>query len=126
MTPGGFAEENSLRNVNWAAVGDRIRPSQHNYFGVGMYKLLALLLVGLVGCGTVSDVVSIDSETYMVGSHGVLGNGSSAAEKAKAIQAASAFCQKQLKVVQVVQIESVDPFFGRAPSADVRFHCVPK
>ena len=91
-----------------------------------MYKLLALLLVGLVGCGTVLDVVSIDAETYMVGSHGVLGNGSSAAEKAKAIQAASTFCQNQLKTVQVVQIESVDPFFGRAPSADVRFHCVPK
>ena len=91
-----------------------------------MRRTSALLIFTLVGCGSVSQVVPIDPETYMVGSHGVLGNGSSAAEKVKAVQAATAYCESKAQTIQVVQIESVDPFFGRAPSADVRFRCVPK
>ena len=77
-----------------------------------------------VGCGSVAPVVALDAETYMVGSHGVLGNGSAAAERAKAVQAAQEFCAAKSKTAEVVRIESVDPFFGRAPSADVRFKCV--
>ena len=91
-----------------------------------MRKTSVLLIVTLVGCGSVSQVVPVDSETYMVASHGVLGNGSSAAEKVKAVQAATAYCESKARAIQVVQIESVDPFFGRAPSADVRFRCVVK
>lgn len=85
---------------------------------------LALALLG--GCGSVAPVVALDSDIYMVGSHGVLGNGSAAAERAKAVQAATEFCNAKSKSLQVVQIESVDPFFGRAPSADVRFRCIAK
>ena len=85
-----------------------------------------LLLSGLLfiaGCGSVAPIVALDSEIYMVGSHGVLGNGSAAEERAKAVQAATEFCGSKSKTVQVVQIESVDPFWGRAPAADVRFRC---
>lgn len=89
-----------------------------------MFLLSCLLLIA--GCGSVAPVVALDAEIYMVGSHGVLGNGSAAAERAKAVQAATDFCGSKSKMVQVVQIESVDPFWGRAPSADVRFRCSEK
>jgi hypothetical protein len=80
----------------------------------------------VAGCGSISPVVSLDKDTYMIGSHGVLGNGSSAAERAKAVQAAAEFCANKSLAHKVVSIESVDPFWGRAPSADVRFQCIPK
>lgn len=78
----------------------------------------------LLGCGSVAPVVALDKDTFMVGSHGVLGNGSSAAERAKAVQAAQEFCSDRGNRAEIVHIESVDPFWGRAPSADVRFKCI--
>jgi len=78
----------------------------------------------LLGCGSVAPVVALDSETFMVGSHGALGNGSSAAERSKAVQAAQEFCANRGKKAEVLHIDSVDPFWGRAPSADVRFKCI--
>ena len=90
-------------------------------------RLIALTTVTsywLVACGSVAPVVALDAETFMVGSHGVLGNGSSAAERAKAVQAAQDFCAGKSKKAEILHIESVDPFWGRAPSADVRFKCV--
>ena len=80
--------------------------------------------IALLGCGSVAPVVALDAETFMVGSHGVLGNGSAAAERAKAVQAAQGFCASKSKRAEVLHIDSVDPFWGRAPSADVRFKCV--
>ena len=87
---------------------------------------LAATLMLLSGCGSVAPVVALDSENYMVGSHGVLGNGSAAEGRAKAVQAATDFCKAKSRAVQVDHIESVDPFFGRAPAADIRFRCVEK
>ena len=78
----------------------------------------------LQGCGSVAPVVALDSDTFMVGSHGVLGNGSAAAERAKAVQASQDFCANKAKRSEIVVIDSVDPFWGRAPSADIRFKCV--
>lgn len=90
-------------------------------------RSLSLAIVAsqaLLGCGSVAPVVALDAETFMVGSHGVLGNGSAAAERSKAVQAAQEFCANKGKRAEVVHIDSVDPFWGRAPSADVRFKCV--
>ena len=87
-------------------------------------KLTMCLL--LSGCGSISSVVPMGSEIYMVSSHGVLGNGSSAAEKVKVVQAANAHCDSMTKQLEVVKIESVDPFWGRAPSAELQFKCIPK
>lgn len=87
---------------------------------------LASALMLLSGCGTVAPVVALGAENYMVGSHGVLGNGSAAEERAKAVLAATDFCKAKSRAVHVDRMESVDPFFGRAPSADVRFRCVEK
>jgi hypothetical protein len=92
------------------------------------FPVLAASAVVLVvsGCGAVAPVVALDAETFMVGSHGVLGNGSAAAERAKALQAAQEFCNAKSMRAEVLHIESVDPFWGRAPSADVRFKCASK
>ena len=88
--------------------------------------LLILFLTTLTACGTVSDVVAINSDTYLVSSHGVVGNGSSSAEEVKAVQSANLFCQQKSLILKVIKIEKVDPFFGRAPSASVQFQCTPK
>ena len=78
----------------------------------------------LAACGTVSDVVAVATDTYIVSSHGVVGNGAASAEEVKALQSATAFCQKKTQALKVISVEKVDPFFGRAPSASVKFQCV--
>ena len=82
------------------------------------------LPVLLASCGTVSDVVAVTTDTYIVSSHGVVGNGAASAEEVKAVQSATAFCQKKTLLLKVISVEKVDPFFGRAPSASVKFQCV--
>jgi hypothetical protein len=92
-----------------------------------MKKIPAILYwsiaVTLSACGTVSDVVAVSSGTYIVSSHGVVGNGAASAEEVKAIQSATVFCRKKSQALKVISVEKVDPFFGRAPSSNVRFQC---
>lgn len=78
----------------------------------------------LASCGTVSEVVAVTTDTYIVSSHGIVGNGAASAEEVKAVQSATAFCQKKTLLLKVISVEKVDPFFGRAPSASVKFQCV--
>lgn len=80
----------------------------------------------LASCGTVSEVVAVNSETFIVSSHGVVGNGAASAEEVKAAQAASAFCLRRSRALNVISVEKVDPFFGRAPSATLKFECLSK
>jgi hypothetical protein len=61
----------------------------------------------------------------MVASQGVVGNGSGAAQKADALKAANAFCAKKSTQIQVLEAKTVEPIFGRAPSAEVTFKCQP-
>ncbi len=82
--------------------------------------------ITLTACSTVSDVVVLNSDTFLVSSHGVIGNGASSAEEVKAMQSASLFCQKKALTLKVISVEKVDPFFGRAPSASIQFQCSPK
>ena len=88
--------------------------------------LVITLAVSLTACGTVSDVVAMGSDTYLVSSHGVVGNGASSAEEVKAMQSASMFCQQKSLALKVIKVEKVDPFFGRAPSASLQFQCISK
>jgi hypothetical protein len=85
--------------------------------------LVSLSAVGLTGCGAVSEVIKVDSETYIVSSHGVVGNGAASAEEIKATQAASQYCKGRTGALKVLSVEKVDPFFGRAPSANIKFRC---
>jgi hypothetical protein len=83
------------------------------------------LLISITACGSVSEVVAINTDTYLVSSHGVVGNGASSSEEVKAMQSASVFCQRKSLTLKVLKVEKVDPFFGRAPSASVQFQCAP-
>ena len=91
-----------------------------------VHTVAALSFMLLAACGSVSQVVAINADTYLISSHGVVGNGAASSEEIKAIQSASNFCQQKSLILKVVQIEKVDPFFGRAPSASVKFQCASK
>lgn len=88
--------------------------------------IAAVCTLVLAACGTVSDVVALNADTYLVSSHGVVGNGAASAEEIKAVQSAAAFCQQRSSELKVLSVEKVDPFFGRAPSASVKFNCISK
>lgn len=88
----------------------------------GIAGLAAVSLVA--GCASVSDVVSTGPDSFMVAAHGIDGNGSGAAQKAIALQAANTYCQARSRQMLVVHVETVEPYFGRAPSAALDFRCV--
>jgi starvation-inducible outer membrane lipoprotein len=92
-----------------------------NNFTKVFFILLAMVLAA---CGTVSDVVAVNADTYIVSSHGVVGNGAASAEEVKSVKSASVFCQQKSLSLKVLSVEKVDPFFGRAPSASVKFQCL--
>lgn len=98
-----------------------------NIEGMHKMKLPLIAIAGLLaGCGSVSSVVPMGQEALMVSSYGVLGNGSAAAEKGKALQAANAHCEASGKRMEVIRVETVDPHWGKAPSAEVQFRCLAK
>ena len=78
----------------------------------------------LTACGSVSEVVPIGRESFMVESHGVAGNGASATEKAKAFQTATAHCTKLGKEFQPISTSQTEAGWGRPPSAEVQFRCL--
>lgn len=86
--------------------------------------LMMCLSVALTACGAVSEVVRVDADSYIISSHGVVGNGAASAEEIKATQAASHYCKGRSGTLKVLSVEKVDPFFGRAPSASVKFQCL--
>ena len=78
----------------------------------------------ITACASVSDVVSTGDGAHMVASHGVDGNGSGAAQKVIALQAANNYCNTRSEQMQLIHAEQTEPFFGRAPSAQVDFRCI--
>lgn len=89
-------------------------------------KRIALISAAtlFVGCASVTDVVSTGSDTYMVASQGVIGNGSGAAQLAAAFKAAGTYCNARGEQMQSIRSDQTEPFFGRAPSGKVEFRCV--
>jgi hypothetical protein len=77
----------------------------------------------LAGCASVSEVVPTGAGTFLVAAHGVDGNGSGAAQKAIALRAASDYCNKSAQRIEVIRADTVEPMFGRPPSAEVNFRC---
>ena len=78
----------------------------------------------LTACASVSNVVATGPGTYMVAAHGIDGNGSGAAQKAIAFEAANSYCKARGEQMVAIHSEMTEPFFGRAPSAEVEFRCV--
>jgi hypothetical protein len=84
---------------------------------------LALTILTSAGCGSVSPVLATGQGGYFVESHGINGNGSGSAEKMKALKAAVETCQPLGKGPVMTDSHTVEPAFGRAPSAEISFRC---
>jgi hypothetical protein len=81
--------------------------------------------VALMGCAGVSDVVPAGNGTYMVAAHGTIGLSSGSAQKARAYEEASDFCQgKHLTFQPIDTTENEGDGLNKAASAEVEFRCV--
>jgi hypothetical protein len=90
------------------------------------YRIVIFIyLVGLAGCVSSPDVVSIGQETYMISRSEKGFRGSAATVKANALIDANNFCAKQGKVMKVVKTVQKDmkPFRSDA-AAEVYFQCL--
>lgn len=80
--------------------------------------------LAITGCASVTDVVSTGLGTYMVAAEGVLGNSSSGKQAFKAQEKAAAYCAKQGKQVETIDVKEVPGGFGKVASATVNFRCI--
>ena len=78
----------------------------------------------LGGCAGVSDVVPAGNGTYMVTAHGAIGQSSGAAQKARAYEEASDYCQHLRRTFEPIDSSENESDIGRAASAEVEFRCV--
>lgn len=90
-----------------------------------MQKMLFIvpILFAVAGCASVSDVVPTGADSFMVAAHGIDGNGSGGAQKALALQRASSYCTDRSKQMELIAARTVEPAFGRPPSAEIDFRC---
>jgi hypothetical protein len=87
-------------------------------------RIAVILAAGaLVGCASVSEVVPAGGDTLMVAAQGIDGNGSGAAQKAIALTKANDYCKAHGAMMEVLDVKTVEPMFGRPPSADLTFRC---
>lgn len=84
---------------------------------------LLLGLLALTGCRTISDVMPVGRDAYMVGAQVRGGLGGSMAVKQLAIRKADAHCAARDKSVQIVGIESSGIQGFTPQSADPTFRC---
>ena len=84
---------------------------------------ITLAATAIAGCASVSEVTPAGADTFMVAAHGIDGNGSGAAQKAIALKTASGYCEARGRRLDVVDVKTVESFFGRPPSADLTFRC---
>ena len=93
-----------------------------------MRTLFTILAIGsaLLGCASVTDVVSTGPETYMVAAEGVLGNSSSGKQAFKAQEQAAAFCNAKGMQVETISSQEVPGGFAKVASATVNFKCLKK
>ena len=89
-----------------------------------MNKLFLSATLILAGCAGVTDVVSTGSNTYMVASHGTMGWSSGGAQRAKAYQQATEFCQTKGMQMQSIGTKETPSGFGKIASGEVEFRCV--
>jgi hypothetical protein len=78
----------------------------------------------LAACAGVSDVVPAGNGTYMVAAHGTIGLSSGSAQKARAYEEASDFCQGKHLTFQPIDTTENEGDFNKSASAEVEFRCV--
>lgn len=87
---------------------------------------LVLVALATVGCASVSDVVPLGADKYMVGSHVRGGLTSWAEVKAMAVQRATAFCSEKGLGIEVLSVETNGTQGFTPQNADATFKCVAK
>ena len=89
-----------------------------------MRKLsMALLAVGLVaGCASVSPIVPVGPDTYMVSVKQTAAGGGNL--KADLYQIAHEYCASQKKVLMPVAVASSDSAIGKWGTAELTFRCL--
>ena len=87
---------------------------------------VALVMATIItGCAGVTHVVPTGPETYMIASHGTMGWSSGPAQRAAALEKASAYCKglrKQLDTISATDTGAGG--FGKISGAEVNFRCV--
>ena len=93
-----------------------------------MRKVLlgVITLIFVVGCTTVSGVVPIGKDTYMVSRQAGTGFAGMGNLEADAIRDANNYCTKLGKQIQVVSMHEPPPpyILGNFPRVDVQFMCL--
>lgn len=77
----------------------------------------------LAGCASISDVVPLGADKYMVGSHVRGGLTSWAEVKAMAVKRATEFCTAQGMSVEVLGMETSGAQGWTPQNADITFKC---
>lgn len=88
-----------------------------------MKYILAVVAVVLVSCSS-TGVVPMDGGTYMIAKRSAqAGFGPPNGVKADVYREANAFCAKEHKTVETVNLEMTDSGFGRPGSVSLQFRC---
>jgi hypothetical protein len=89
-----------------------------------MVMLLAFAL--LSGCASNTGIVKIGKDTYMVSRQAATGFSGSGDLKAKCIEEARQFCEKQGKELQVISTWEASPpyILANFPKAEIQFMCL--
>jgi hypothetical protein len=78
----------------------------------------------VTACAGVTHVVSTGPDTYMVASHGTMGWSSGPAQKAKAFEEASDYCNRMGKQMTSIDSNETERGFGKIASGEVKFRCI--
>lgn len=91
-----------------------------------MKRYVVPIVILLSACSS-TGVVPMDKDTYLVSKRSAqVGFGPATGAKADLYEEANAFCAKQNKAVETVNLETTPSGFARPASASLQFRCVPK
>lgn len=91
-----------------------------------MKQMVALALVGLVGCAN-TGIVPMDKGAYLIAKKGPqVGFGPPIGIKGEAYGEANEFCAKAGKTVETLKYEETNAGFARAAAVSLEFRCVSK
>jgi hypothetical protein len=84
-------------------------------------------IIFLLSACSSTGIVPMDKDTYMVSKRSAqVGFGPANGARADLYEEANAFCAKQNKAIETVNLEMTDSGFARPASASLQFRCVPK
>ncbi|MDP8212241.1 MAG: hypothetical protein P9X22_02980 [Candidatus Zapsychrus exili] len=91
---------------------------------INCFAIVALFIF-IYGCAINSGVVSMGQDIYMVSRQAATGFSGSGKLKARALQEADKFCEKQGRFLEVIRVSEASPpyILANFPKAEVSFKC---